>query len=144
MAKSYTRKTAKTKIATLEKEIEELKIIANQPANLFEIIENYTDVCEELGIEELTEKDFNSKKEFRYHQIKNIEELFNCDWKVNINNINQQKFYPYYNIRNGRLVFDVSFCNYGYSFDGQIALYKDKATSDFIGKKFIYIYENLI
>src|ERR1035437_717439 len=57
-----------------------------EKVSLFERVHDYQDVCGELGIKELTTKDFNflpeeqRKKALAQHQIHNLEKLFNKGW----------------------------------------------------------------
>lgn len=120
----------------LQNEMDKLKDIINKPVDLFTTIKGYSDVCEELGVAERTESDFLSKKEFRFHQLQNIQKLFNGDSTDN-------RHYPWFRKTGSGLVFYVSgdvFVDYFY---GQVAYYKDSKTSDFIGKMFIDIYTDL-
>lgn len=131
------KQEAQQQLIKLQNEIDKLKIIINSPTNLFETIRNYSDVCIELGIKEKTNSDFDSLKEFRYHQIQNIAKLFNGD---SINNY----YYPYFNRSGSGLVFYRSAGGAGVSyFSGQVAYYKDRQTSDFVGKLFVNIYNDL-
>lgn len=133
---------AKEKLLKLDKEREKFLEIINKPVDLFEEVDNYSDVCEILGIEEKKESDFNSLQEYLYHQIKNIEKLFNGNWIPDWSNPNQAKFYPYFYYKGSRLVFGSSGVDC-YSFHGQVAYFRDRKTSDFIGQKFAYIYIGL-
>lgn len=148
-----TKDEAKQKILDLKYEIKELEKFIKKPEvkvkNLFVDIKNYSDVCKELKLKELTTKDFDflpkdqQEKALAFHQIKNIETLFNGDWKKDWNNRNQVKYYPYFeNKVTGGWVFLSSSEYYYYSL-GQVAFYKDKITSDFCGRTFIEIYKKL-
>lgn len=105
--------------------------------SLFDRIKDYSDVYKELNEEE---------KQSPFDKIKQIERLFNGSWKKDRNNINQEKWYPYFYIVSGSLVFSVSSCRHHRSsiFSGQVGFYKDEKTSDFIGKTFIKIYEEIM
>jgi len=95
-------------------------------------IKTYSDVCSELKeLEEVCP----------YKKIKQIEKLFNGDWKKDWNNKNQQKWYPYYTVENNNLVFFGSFSCY--IFSGQGGFYKDQKTSHHIGKNFISVYKEI-
>lgn len=116
--------------------------------NLFEIT-TYKQVCEKLGVKELTLKDFDflpeeqRNKALTTHKIMNLEKLFNGNWKVNFKDDSQYKWYPYFNYKNGGSVFFDS----GYlisTFRGEAAFYKYKEVSDHVGKHFSDIYKDLI
>lgn len=133
----------KEQIEELELKISGLKELLNTPVDLFKSISNYSDVCEELGIKELTIENFNSKKAFAFHKIENIQKLFNGDWLPDFNNSNRRKHYPYFEYKNSRLVFLASY-SYGYYYYSQVAFYKDQKTSDFVGQVFEDVYGDLV
>lgn len=110
------------------------KVVSN-PADLF-TVNSYTKVCEQLGIIEKKVENFGSLKEYRYHQILNIQKLFNGDSTIN-------NYYPYFRRLGSGLVFSSSGGNFSYDFDGQVAYYRSREISDFIGKTFIDIYTDL-
>lgn len=102
--------------------------------SLFDRIRNYSDVCRELKEEE---------KISPFDKIKQIEKLFNVNWKKDWNNSNQYKYFPYFTINgSGELVFVGSGSYAG--FHGVVGFYKDQETSDFIGKTFISIYKEIM
>ena len=105
-------------------------------ANLESFTQNY--VVEELK-KELKEKEETCP----YKMIKQIEKLFNGNWVKDWNNKNQSKWYPYYEQTGSGLVFSYS-ASYCTRFPGQVAFYKDKKTSDHIGKYFIDVYKKLM
>lgn len=117
--------------------------------SLFDKVRNYSDVCYYLNVKELTIESFNflseeeAIKQLAFHQIKNIEKLFNDGWTVSIEDNNQYKYFPYFTLLSCGLVFSDS--GHGSSFwAGSVGVYKDSKTSDFIGKTFIDIYKNII
>lgn len=97
-------------------------------------IKTYSEVCVELKEDEQI---------CPYKKIKQIEKLFNGDWKKDWNNKNQYKYYPYYKIENNSLVFLGSVYSYGCPV-GQVGFYKDQKTSDYVSKTFISIYKEII
>lgn len=113
----------------LRKELKELP----KTKDLFSIT-TYSEVCKELKEKEET---------CPYKKVKQLEKLFNQGWIKDWINKDQYKYYPYFTINEfGRLVFRGS--GYGYaSFGGEVGFYKDKQTSDHIGKNFISIYEEI-
>lgn len=96
-------------------------------------ITSYKEVCEILG---------EMEESCSYKKIKQIERLFNGGWKKDWSDSSQKKWYPYFNLEAGSLVFGRSHCH-SYCFDGQVAYFKDEKTSTFVGKTFIDIYEVL-
>lgn len=97
-------------------------------------ITTYSEVCEELKEKEET---------CPYKMIKQVEKLFNGEWKKDWNGTNRIKWYPWYEQTGSGLVFSHS-CSYCVSFGGQVAFYKDKQTCDYVGKHFISIYKQLM
>src|SRR5690606_31458212 len=114
-------------------------------------ITTYEQVCEKLNIKVLTLEDFlavsnnNIKQAARslaFHQITNIEKLFNGDWIVDWNNSNQPKYYPYFEYKGGRLVFVEVHCHFC-RFFGEVAFYKSAEVARHVGNHFIDIYDKL-
>lgn len=112
------------------------KKIVNNSVDLF-TINNYTKVCKQLGIVEKKLENFDSLKEYRYHQILNIQKLFNGDNTTNY-------YYPYFRRLGSGLVFNYSTDYHSYIYFGQVTYYKNREISDFIGKTFIDIYTDLL
>ena len=141
------KQQALDKLKDLESEISKLKDIINQPEDLFSKIKNYFDVCKELNEKEITSFDFGSNinkkdlnKLINAAKIKQIERLFNGDWIPKFDG-KQYNYYPYFTgIGVGVVFYDSSYC---YGSLGQVAYYKDKKTSDFVGKMFIDIYREI-
>ncbi len=142
------KEDAKKKIAQYKKEIIKLEEIINKKDTLFDVVKDYTTFCKAVKIKELSVKDFKflpedeQVKAFNYHKIKNIEKYFNGTWVKDWNNSSQPKYYPYFNYTSQGLVFADStydHCDYY----GRVAFFKDKQTSDFVGKTFPDIYKEL-
>lgn len=116
--------------------------------NLFDKIKNYSDVCKELCEPELTETTFHRipmkyrKKILAYSKLQQIQRLFNGDWIPNWSDSSEYKYYPYYNTSGPGLVFVGSYYLFS-SFYGEVAFYKNREISDFIGRTFIDIYTEL-
>lgn len=109
----------------------------------------YSKVCEGLGEEELTEKLFSflpkerRKKALAQAKVAQLEKFFNGKWIADWKNQNQYKYYPYFTLNaSGGLLFCSSHCHASY-FYAEAGFYKDQETSDFVGKTFIDIYEDL-
>lgn len=143
------KQQALDKLKDLESEIEKLKDIINQPEDLFSKIRNYSDVCKELNEEELTECHFNFIKNksqrlqtLAFNKIKQIQRLFNGDWEAKFDG-KQENWYPYFTGDGVGMVFygSYDYC-YGYS-GGQVAFFKNREISDFVGKTFIDIYREI-
>lgn len=116
-----------TKKLTEKKDIKELVLFS---------ITSYEGVCKVLKEE---------CKISPYDKIKQIEKLFNGWWKKDWEDINQKKWYPYFNLKasHGVVGFYDSYFSCGVA-SGQVGFYKDQRTSDYIGKTFWLIYKEII
>ena len=116
----------------LQNELDKLKLEINKPEDIFSVT-TYSEVCKKL----------NKKKETcPYKQIKDLEKFFNEDWKKEIYNTSQYKYYPYFYIRGGSLVFSGSGCGTSF-FCGFVGLFKSEKISIHVGKYFISIYQEI-
>lgn len=138
------------RLAEIKKEIPELEKIINSFDPLD--VTSYKEVCEKLGDSEITEEDvkflpvIERKKAMAKLKIGQLERFYNCGVKPNWSDHSDYKgkHYPYFTINgHGRLRFCDSTCRYGY-FGGAVGLYKDKETSDHVGKHHIDIYRDLM
>ncbi len=117
--------------------------------DLFSVATNYPTVCRLLEESELTEDDYcfikNDKarrKALANGKIEQIQRLFNGDWIPKFDS-SQYNWYPFFTYSYGGLL---GFCDSGNEcsyFSGRVSFYKDKKTSDFVGKTFIDIYIEL-
>ncbi len=117
--------------------------------NLFERIKNYSDVCSELNIKELTLEDFKflplkqAIKCLNLHKIQNICLLFNENWILNWSDSSQEKYYPWFEFReNIWVVFGVNVC-FSHSC-GAPGFFKDEKIVEFCGKLFINEYNEYL
>lgn len=124
----------KNQVEKLKKELLELElqIEKSDQIDLFKI-DTYDKVCKALN---------KDKETCPYRVIKDIEKLFNQGWKPNWSN-SEYKWYPYFSFGSfGGFSFRSSgYCCSG--FTGECAYYKDKETSNYIGKTFLQEYKNL-
>lgn len=122
------------------KNINNENIIKNDVKELIELTE--TNLFAITSYREVYEYLQEKEESCPYKKLKQIERLFNGNWKKNWLDNTQRKYYPYFIASGGRLVFDDS----GYVLDcytGQVAYFKDEKTSTFVGKTFIDIYKEL-
>jgi hypothetical protein len=120
--------------------------------DLFDKIKNYSDVCFELDIDELTIDSFNfitdekdRLKIFRFYQIKQIEKVFNQNWIIDWSNTNQYKYYPWFKLSSSSGL--VGFAGSAYDHAGSCAgvgFFKNSEISNYVGKTFIDIYTDII
>lgn len=145
------KKEALKKLATLEEETAKLRRIIESPDDYISLgVVTYEEVCKYLGEKQLTICDFNNLSEYQRtknlvtSKLQQIAKLFNGEWKVNIKDKNQQKWYPYFEITaDGGLVYygsgyDSDYCSYGL-----VVYFKDKKTAEFVGRNFINLYKEL-
>lgn len=146
--KNLSRKKAREKLEDLKKQTKELEDSLNSPASLFEEIEEVSDIYAELGLEEPTLADVDFlPKEMRERQLafihmQHIEKLFNGTWIPNWRDTREQKWYPYFRDTGSGVVFYISCYDSSYDF-GSVAYFKDKATADFVGTKFLHLFKIL-
>jgi hypothetical protein len=116
----------------LQNELDKLKLEINKPEDVF-LVTTYSEVCNKL----------NKKQETcPYKKIKDLELFFNEGWKKEICNISQYKYYPYFSVRGGSLVFFGSDWHAS-CFGGCVGLFKNELISNHIGKNFISIYQEI-
>lgn len=138
MKTTNKRKDLLDKKVDLEGQLKKINEQLDNPDNLFAGIESYTDMCEAFGEEELTIADFDflpketRKKTLATERIRQAERLFNGNWKTKWGNSNHYNYYPvFYNNRGGwSFTFSYYRCD---GSSGQVAYFKDKKTSDFVG-----------
>lgn len=144
------KQQALNKLKDLESEIEKLKNIINEPEDLFGKISNYKDVCIELNEKEYAECDFShiENKTDRLQilaitKMKQIQRLFNGNWVAKFDG-RQQNWYPFFTGYGFGMLqcgsFYITHCDHS---SGQVAFFKDRKTSDFIGKTFTDIYREI-
>lgn len=125
---------------TLTKEqIQEINRQSNQP-KIVEDINSYLDACEIL------KEEFGLNASY-YEQLNTIARAANFIdneykiWEPKFDG-NLHNYYPYFKENNSGLVF----CSSSYSAlaaAGQVAFYLKESTSDYIGKKFIHLYQEI-
>jgi hypothetical protein len=130
------------------------KIFKDYPKdnNKFDVT-TYKEVCKRINepmIEvashygALDDTSVNQKKLVAWLKIQQLKKFFNGDWKENFNDINQQKWFPYFSKVDGdSRGFEGSACR-NRSYPSVAAYYKDEATSNHIGKteEFADIYKD--
>lgn len=137
------KQEAQEELKLLKIKEKELNDIINKPKNLFKDCKTYSAVCLELGEQEITKSDFVEElgeelilKLVKIARIKQIGKLFNGDWIIDWENLNQYKYYPYFKkTPSGGWLFVSSAYRSSLSY-GQVAFFKDQKTSDFIGTNF--------
>jgi hypothetical protein len=141
------KKQALKELKELKDRANKLEAIINAPESLIGSITTYKQVCKALNIEELTLSDFSflptedRKKTLAFHKLQQIAKLFNGDWKPDWKNTNQNKYYPYFNAASGGLGFSDSGSCF-FSCFSSVVYFKDKETSDYVGKTFLSIYKD--
>jgi hypothetical protein len=143
------KKQALKELKELKDRADKLEAIINAPESLIGSITTYKQVCKALDNAELTLSDFSflptedRKKTLAFHKLQQIAKLFNGDWKPDWKNSNQYKYYPYFNVASGGLGFCASGFDFSFSFCNSFVVYfKDKETSDYVGKTFLSIYKD--
>lgn len=139
------KKELEKQAENLQKELDKLKLEIQKcdEIDVFKIT-TYKEVCKALGESEFTLKDFKfinvsenlSKKLLATARIEQLERLYNKDWKKDYNNKNQYKYRPWFEFVNNNWRFgdsgDGCWCDFAV-----IGVFKNKATSDHVGKTFL-------
>lgn len=140
------KKQALKELKELKDRADKLEAIINAPESLIGSITTYKQVCKALAIKELTLSDFSflpvedRKKALAFHKLQQIAKLFNGDWKIDWENTSQFKYYPYFVLASGGLGFSVSASCSGCG--SAVVYFKDRETSDYVGKTFLSIYKD--
>lgn len=123
---------------------------AFKPKN-FRDIKTFNDVCLENGT---TEQEFNDRFEnlgldldtIIYEKMKLMVKAINQGWIPDINNTNQRKWYPYFDISASGLGFSLSAYGYSYSITsaGSRLCFETEEKSNYAGTQFIEIYQQFI
>lgn len=121
--------------------------------NPIEYIKTLMDVCEEAGVEfehyKIPTSGSNEEKAAMYlKRLKLIASVFNGEWKADLGNTEQRKYYPWFNIvpnTKGPSGFGLSFsgdgCGRSYSNLGARPYFKDSDTAVYVGKQFLSDFE---
>lgn len=129
-----------------QKEFIEKYFKIEKPKDLLKEIKDFNDI---LKVSNKTLKDVliyqnpKTAREIRLNAICKIElikEVVNQEWVENWNNSNEYKYYPWFRFDSGGFGFydSASYCSCFYS---ELAFYKTKEISDFVGKTFLKEYK---
>ena len=123
---------------------------AFKPKN-FRDIKTFNDVCLENGT---TEQEFNDRFEnlgldldtIIYEKMKLMVKAINQGWIPDINNTNQRKWYPYFDISASGLGFSDSDSHYAHARTaaGSRLCFETEEKSNYAGTQFIEIYQQFI
>lgn len=126
-----------------------LKVFKDYKSDDIFSVNTYSKICKELKEEEYTENHVSGlpkeykKKQLAFLKLQQISKFFNKNWTPDFSNKSEYKYYPYFEYKASGLVFSSSGCS-SYCFSVQVAFYKTEEISNFVGKTFIDIYEDLI
>lgn len=110
-------------------------------------IESYEGMCAAFGEKELTIADFSflpegsRRKALATERIRQAERLFNGTWKTKWGDSNHWNHYPVFTYTNGGWSFHYSHGSY-VSSSGQVAYFKSKKISDFVGRLLLEEYKH--
>ena len=105
-------------------------------------IKSFEDACHYLGKSEIDI--FDGVKNIRLtNQLKleTVIEALNEGWKTDFNNINQKKYYNYFNMENGLFVFLGTGYNYGLMSVPSALYLKDEETAIYCKDNFFELYK---
>lgn len=116
-------------------------------------IKSYPDACAELGLNPLTEDDFENitpediDATYAYHQLTIIARALNQGWKPDYSNTSQYKYYPYFYWQQeavGGSGFSFHDCDYGASSVGSRLNFKSRELAEYAGRQFQSIYNRFL
>jgi hypothetical protein len=112
----------------------------------FESIRTFEDACAKIGID--PGKVFDGSEtsdEIAYKKLKIITAAINQGWKPNWNDVDQRKWYPWFNLSSG-FGFDDSYYDFVHSFagSGSRLCFESEEKSTYAGTQFIDLYEQFI
>lgn len=125
------------------------KAILLKDVDVFYRIRNYSDICKELNIEELTIEHFKflpleqQRRQLAYHKLCNISKVFNGNWIPDFKNSSQYKYFPYFTKnKNGSwsVISSSAAYYFGYSLLGFGLYFKDEKTALHVVNLFLEIY----
>jgi hypothetical protein len=117
----------------------------------FREIKTFNDACICLNIDpdsvysNLDTNDEFSKSNIAHYKLMIIAKAINQGWKPDFSNLNQKKWYPWFNLSSG-FGFVGSGCNYGIT-DAGVGFrhcFETKEKSDYAGKQFIDLYRDFL
>lgn len=139
------KKELEKQAENLQKELDKLKeqIQKCDEIDVFKIT-TYTEVCKALGETEFVLDDFRfhnsseklSKKLLTVAKIEQLERLYNKDWKKDYSNKNQYKYRSWFEFKDNKWRF-VSSDVLSWYVCAVVGVFKDKSTSDYVGKTFL-------
>jgi hypothetical protein len=121
-----------------------------------EYIKTFADVCDERGVVADAYRISGAINVFeqlklQIQRLQLIAATFNGDWRADMANTSQAKYYPWFNVLADKAYpggFRLSFRDYGYDHGlsnlGVRLYFKDSETATYVGKQFIGEYEGLM
>ena len=129
-------------ITLTEEQIAEIDAQRKTLKRTVESIEGYEDACQILSQKVKTDASCRDKLNTIIRAANFIDNGFKV-WKPDFRNSTEAKWYPYFEMKNSGLVFSDSRCCYSFSFS-QVGFYLTEKSSNFIGKKFKSLYEEML
>ena len=106
-------------------------------------ISSFEDACDKLGISKILPNFdcFNGKKFLAEYQLTIIIKVLNEGWYPNWEDGNENKYFPYFNLKGGFSYCDADYSNTGTNVPSALYL-KSEKLAVFCGKKFIHLYKD--
>jgi len=147
--KTTSREQAQKRLAKIQKEAEELRVILNSKGDITDRVKTFADACIECGT---TEVEFDKKYSklgltpdaIAYQKLIILIKAFNEGWTPDWDNKDQRKWYPYFNAS----PFGFAGTHYGRwstaTTAGSRLCYRTSELAEYSRKQFVEIYEAFI
>lgn len=142
---TLNKQEAIKRLEAIEQETKLLKEIINKPEKDWRSIVDLRSACKFLNIsfDDLNERWRSlGPKETALLSLIYIADAINEGWKADSANRNQKRFYPIFEIENGKMIYAGS--PYGdHRLHGQIAYFSHHEKSEHAGKYFVHLYSQI-
>ena len=157
-----TLKEAQEKVIELTEEDEDTTVFdfytdEQEYEEITDRVKSYTDACNVLGIEPMNEQDMKARgyrpDEIARRKLETITEALNEGWKPDWNNTDEYKYYPYFYIKENAKAQGTAGLAFAHTFStasstyacvGSRLCFKTEAMSDYAGRTFTELYEQIL
>jgi hypothetical protein len=114
--------------------------------NIIDRVTSYEDACRELGEKPVTDWGDATPDEIAYKKLKTIAKALNKGWVADYSNLDQRKWYPYFNLSPSGFARHGTHFSRFYPVTGGAArlCFKDEETARYAGEQFLKLWEDFI